>query len=267
MIALSIRTESVAGAFYPSNKSILLKQLSGFFKSLPKESKSNCVIAPHAGYAYSGKAAAYSFNALKESKCFVILSPNHSGLGSAISVSDADEWQTPLGKIPVDGALRKKLLGLLGIEADDLAHIQEHSIEVQLPFLQFLFKHFKILPITIMSQDLNELIELGNALTGLKEDFSIIASSDFSHFIPAETAKQRDTQAIEKIKQLDVEGFHKMVVQRNLSICGHAPITALMQYCKQKGFKQGKLLRYDSSASTTGDETNVVGYAAIKFEK
>lgn len=264
---LSIRTESAAGAFYPGNKSILLKQLSGSFKSLPKESKSNCVIAPHAGYAYSGTIAAYSFNALQSSKCFVILSPNHSGLGSAISVSDADEWQTPLGKIPVDGIVRKKLLGLLGIEPDDLAHIQEHSIEVQLPFLQFLFKDFKILPITIMSQDLNELIELGNALAGLKEDFSIIASSDFSHFIPLQAAKERDMQAIEKIKQLDVEGFHKMVMQRNLSICGHAPITALMQYCKQKGFKRGKLLRYDSSASTTGDETNVVGYAAIKFEK
>ena len=267
MIALSIRTESVAGAFYPGNKSVLLKQLQGLFKSLPKESKSNCVIAPHAGYIYSGKTAAYSFNALKESKCFVILSPNHSGLGSAISASDADEWQTPLGKIEVDSSLRKKLLSGLGIEADDLAHIQEHSIEVQLPFLQFLFKRFKILPITIMSQDLNELTQIGNALAELKEDFSIIASSDFSHFIPAETAKQRDMQAIEKIKQLDVEGFHKMVVQRNLSICGHAPITALMQHCRQKGFKQGKLLKYDSSASTTGDETNVVGYAAIKFEK
>ncbi|MDP2973929.1 MAG: AmmeMemoRadiSam system protein B, partial [Candidatus Diapherotrites archaeon] len=154
----------------------------------------------------------------------------------------------------------------LGIEPDDLAQIQEHSIEVQLPFLQFLFKDFKILPITIMSQDLNELMQLGNALAELKEDFDIIASSDFSHFIPAETAKQRDMLAIEKIKQLDVEGFHKMVVQRNLSICGHAPITTLMQYCRQKSFKHGKLLRYDSSASTTGDATNVVAYAAIKFE-
>ncbi len=262
---MSVRTATVAGAFYPAGKKQITEQLAAFLRGLPKEGKSSCVVAPHAGYEYSGATAAYSFNALRQAKCFVIVSPNHTGLGEAISVSAADEWETPLGRVGVDTGLRGKLLQKLAIEADDIAHVQEHSIEVQLPFLQFLFKRFTILPITLMTQDLEEITALGNALAELKGDNSVIASSDFTHFEPLQFAKEKDMQAIERIKQLDVEGFHKMVLERNLSICGHAPIAALMQYCKKRGFKEGKLLRYDTSASTTGEKSSVVGYAAIKF--
>lgn len=261
---LSSRTESVAGSFYPGKREALLKQLSGFFKGLPKEKKARCVIAPHAGYVYSGPTAAYSFNALQEAGSFVVLGPNHTGMGEVISVSGADEWETPLGRVQVDRKAREQLLKRLGIEADDVAHVQEHSIEVQIPFLQYLFKDFKILPITIMSQELDELIELGNRLAELK-DIGVIASSDFTHFEPLETAREKDAEAIEKIRKLDVNGFHRIVREKNLSICGHSPITALMQYCKQKGLKEGKLLKYDSSATASKDKMNVVGYAAISF--
>ncbi len=159
------------------------------------------------------------------------------------------------------------MLGTLGIEADEVAHVQEHSVEVQLPFLQFRFKNFKILPVTIMAGRLPDLIALGNALTKLGGNISVVASSDFSHYVPLETAHEKDFAAIKKIEALDVEGFYSMVVQRRLSICGFAPITALMQYCKQQGYKGGRLLHYDTSATSSGDERQVVGYAAIKFEK
>ncbi|HLD58454.1 MAG TPA: AmmeMemoRadiSam system protein B [archaeon] len=266
---MNLRESSVAGMFYPKQKNVLEKQLTDFFKGLKKESKTSAVIAPHAGYEYSGKTAAVSFNALAKAKTFILLGPNHTGLGSAISISNADCWETPLGKIEVDSETRKKLLEKLSLEADDLAHLQEHSIEVQLPFLQFLFSGFKIVPISIMATNFSKLIELGNSLAEIckEENVSIIASSDFSHFLPLENAREKDLDAISFIEKLDIKGFYGRVMEKRLSICGFAPITALMQYCRQKAFKKARLLKYDSSATATKDTGNVVGYAAISFEK
>jgi hypothetical protein len=193
------------------------------------------------------------------------MGPSHTGLGPAISISDADCWETPLGTVPVDSALREKLLESLGIEADDVAHVQEHSLEVQIPFLQHLFKGFKILPITIMEQRLPQLVGLGEALARLGKGFSVIASGDFTHYEPLAAAREKDFGAIKKIEALDAEGFYKEVASKNLSICGLSPITALVQYCSKTGFKKGTLLHYDSSATETGDEAGVVGYASIGF--
>lgn len=262
---MATREAGAAGSFYPGQKEKLRQQLEQLFKGLPKEEKTECVIAPHAGYPYSGKTAAYSFNALQENKCFVILSPSHTGLGPEISVSDADEWATPIGSAPIDAKLRQRLLERLEIQADDLAHIEEHSIEVQLPFLQFLFKGGRILPITIAEHGLERLKELGKALSEIGGKFSVIASGDFTHHQQLQIAREKDFGAIKKIEAVDVEGFYNEVVDKQLSICGLSPITALMQYCKEKGFKRGKLLHYDTSASASGDEASVVGYAAIGF--
>ncbi len=265
---MKVREAAVAGSFYPRDEAQLLKQLKSFFKGIGSEEKGECVVAPHAGYIYSGKVAAFSFNALAKADSFVVLSPNHTGLGEAISISDADFWETPLGKTAVDVKLREGVLKNLGIDADDVAHIQEHSIEVQLPFIQFLFPMAKILPVTLMTHELNELEKLGNVLYEACKGKSVgvIASSDFSHFIPEQDARERDTEAIKLIEKIDFGGFHSIVLERNLSICGFAPIVTAMVFCKKMGLKRGKLLRYDTSASTTRDRENVVGYAAIKFE-
>ena len=263
---MTTREAAAAGRFYPSNKEELAQQINGFLKQGKTQEKANCVIAPHAGYEYSGKTAGYAFNALKESKCFVILGPNHTGLGNEISISGSDFWETPLGKIQVNNELRKKLLTKLGIEADDLAHIDEHSIEVQLPFLQSLFQNFTILPITIMEHRLYELEKLGKALANIGQEFSLIISSDFTHQEPLETVKEKDMKAIELVEKLNGAGFHKMVLEKRLSICGFAPITAGISYCKEKGMSKGTLLKYDTSATASGNKESVVGYAAIKFE-
>jgi len=262
---MALREPVAAGSFYPKEKEELRQQLQEFFKGLPAQKKTNCIIAPHAGYVYSGRTAAFAFNALQESRCFAILGPNHTGFGPAISISDADEWETPLGRIKVDSALREKLLAGTGIEADDSAHVQEHSIEVQLPFLQFLFKESRILPITLMEHRLPELLKLAKAIASLGENISVIASSDFTHYEPKQAAEKKDGSAIKRIADLDVKGFHEMVLAQNMSICGFAPITALMQYAVEKRLKKGKLLHYDTSATASGDETAVVGYAAIGF--
>ncbi len=260
-----VREPSVAGSFYPAQKKQLEKQLESLFENVSKQEKTKCVIVPHAGYIYSGKTAAYSFKALQESKTFVILSPSHTGIGPEVSISDADEWKTPLGNVPIDTELREKLLAKLEIEADNLAHIGEHSIELQIPFLQKMFNKFKILPITIMEQRFEELEKIGNILAELGNNFSIIASGDFTHHKPLEIASKKDHEAIKKIEALDAKGFHQKVVSENLSICGLSPITVLTQYCKKTGFAKGKLLHYDTSATETKDEESVVGYAAIGF--
>ena len=260
------REPAVAGAFYPRQKEILEKQLNGFFKGLKPGEKSSAVIAPHAGYEYSGKTAAIAFSALQKAETIAVLGPNHTGIGTHISVSNSDFWQTPLGKIQVNAGAREKLLQILGIEAEETAHFQEHSIEVELPFLQFLFKEFKILPICIMGTRLEELQGLGNALAGL-ENISVVASSDFSHFLPEENARKKDLEAIEFIKKIDINGFYNIVREKQLSICGFSPIIAAMQFAKKKGLRSAELLEYETSASATGDSANVVGYAAIKFVK
>ena len=264
---MKVRDSSVAGSFYPGKKEELSKQLIEFFESLESENKSRCIVSPHAGYKYSGKIAALAFNSLEQSKTVVVLSPNHTGLGEEISVSDADYWETPLGRVEVDTKLRENLLEILGIAADDLAHIGEHSIEVQVPFIQFLFPKAKILPITLMGHKLENLVALGEAIfNASKGKVSVVASSDFSHFIPEQEAKERDLEAIGLIERMDAEGFHSLVLEKKLSICGFAPIVVAIVFAKKLGMKNGKLLEYDSSASATRDKENVVGYAAIKFE-
>ena len=267
---MNVRESAVNGMFYPKQKQALERQISGFLKGLDSGGKkSAAIIAPHAGYTYSGKTAAIAFSELKKAETFVILGPNHTGLGKQISVSDADYWETPLGKIQVDSELRKKLLEGLGTGADDLAHLQEHSIEVQVVFLQFLFPRAKILPICIMENNLEKLKKFGCVLaeTINEKEVSIVASSDFSHFVPLENARKKDLAAIGFIEKIDVEGFYKEVAEKKLSICGFAPIIIAMEYCRQKGYKKASLLKYDSSATASGDESSVVGYAAIKFEK
>ena len=262
------RQAEFAGTFYPKNREQLESALKKLFEGIPKSKKSQCVVAPHAGYPYSGKTAAVSFQALEKAKSFVVLGTGHTGLGSEISVSSANSWETPLGEMKVDSELRNSLLKVLGIQADELAHIGEHSCEVQIPFIQYLFPNAEILPIVVGTHKIDRLEALGNALAEAHKGktVSVVASGDFSHFIPEEKAREKDLEAIGLIKKMDISGFHSLVTGKQLSICGLAPITAAMFFAKKLGLKKGRLLKYDTSASTTGDSDNVVGYAAIEFE-
>lgn len=259
------REPVAAGSFYPSSAAEIKRMLEGFFSKTRREQLSRAVISPHAGYPYSGRLSAISISKLKEAKTFVILSPSHSGIGAAISVSPHESWKTPLGTVPVDRALSEEIVGNSGAEFDELAHLGEHSIELQLPLLQYLFKGFRVVAVTIMSQDLNELLQLGDALASLKGSISFIASGDFSHHIPLKSAEEKDGEAIKLIEELKAEEFHSLVTEKNLSICGLAPFTVLMEYCRKTSIKQGKLLEYTTSAETLGDTSSVVGYASVIF--
>lgn len=267
------REAAFAGSFYPADAKKLEEMLAEFFskakKELAKKQKTRCIIAPHAGYFYSGQTAAFSYAAVKKAKTFVILSPNHTGYGAQVSIWPEGTWETPLEKAKINSALSKKIAEALGTETDVEAHLGEHSIEVQLPFLQYLFKNsFDFVAITIATDNLAELKKLGTAIaeTTKSEDIAVIASSDFTHFEPEESARKKDLAAIKFIEKIDADGFYKEVVSKSLSICGYATIIAAMQYClSSKVFKTGRLFHYDSSATASHDKANVVGYAAIGF--
>ncbi len=265
-----IREPCVAGGFYPAEKEEIENLVGKLFSNV-KEKKydANAVIAPHAGYIYSGQTAAYSYSALKKVATYIIISPNHTGLGSSISIYPDGKWITPLGEIEIDNSLAAKIAEKLGIERDELAHVGEHSIEVQLPFLQFLYKNkFKLVAITLSEHRLHELKKLGESIFSCSKgkNVALVASSDFCHFVQLQYAKKNDLDAVKKIEALDLEAFHSLVEEKRLSICGFAPIVAVMQYCKKNGLKRGKLLYYDTSATASGDESSVVGYSALKFE-
>ena len=251
-----IRKPAVAGQFYPFNKKELEQEIEKNLKVTGEKSKA--AIAPHAGYDYSGAVASYSYKSIPSNvKTIFILGPNHMGLGEEISI-DKNTWQTPLGKIKVDLEKAEKL----GLSFD--SNESEHSIEVHLPFLQYLFKDFKIVPICFLNQSKEKAIEIGKKLAKVvgKDDF-VLVSSDFSHYIPYEEAYKQDLEAIKYITSLDINKLYEKVEQ-GLSACGYGPIIALMQFAKEKNLI-GKLLKY----STSGDVkkmNEVVGYASIIFK-
>jgi len=270
-----MRQPAVAGQFYESDPKRLKKQIEECFLhevgpgSLPKkgESKEEILgaVVPHAGYMYSGPVAAHVYSELakKEPGSIVIMGPNHTGIGSGVSISKED-WKTPLGVVKTDVELAETLWKNCEIiDHDETAHQYEHSIEVQLPFLQYIYEDFEFVPICIGLQDLQTAAEIGRALSEL-EDVLILASSDFTHFESADSARSKDEVAIKNIVDLNEETFVRTIYEKSISVCGYGPIAACVSSVKSKA-KEGKLLKYASSGDITGDYAQVVAYAAITF--
>ncbi len=260
------REPVAAGRFYPAEPKRLEKEVNALFFRETRRPAAEAAICPHAGYPFSGRLAAKSIFSLKKSDSVVLLGTSHSGLGKPFSVSEASHWKTPLGLMEIDSRLADNIVDCTGAEFDELGHEGEHSIEVQLPFFQCLHQKMKIVPITVVESGLSELLEFGKKLAKCIENAAVIASGDFSHYVPLKTARERDLEAIKFIKGLEAEKFHSVVKEKRLSICGVSPFTALLQYCREKGL-EGKLLEYSTSAETTKDKCAVVGYASIVFGK
>ncbi|HIH21275.1 MAG: AmmeMemoRadiSam system protein B [Candidatus Diapherotrites archaeon] len=263
------REPAVQGLFYPNSKALLEKQLEKIFQNIPKEKNSQAVISAHAGLIYSGATAAKSISSLKESKNYVILCPNHTGFGKPVSIFPSGKWKTLLGEVKVNEKIAESIAKKIPeAELDQEAHLQEHAIEMQLLLLQKKFPDFQIIPICLAEQRLEVLKRIGKTLSEASKEFEfgVIASSDFTHFEPEESAKEKDMEAIEKILANEVEGFYKIVFEKNMSICGFAGITALLEFARLESLK-ARLLEYTSSAKTTHDSSNVVGYASVAFEK
>jgi len=273
---MNTRKPAVAGAFYPVQKKALEDQLDYLFSKVDVSASRNAVafVCPHAGYAYSGKTAAYSYSRLREigkGATFIIIGPNHQGIGPEVSVYPEGAWETPLGSARIDSDLAQMIFDSEMVK-DGSAHLYEHSIEVQVPFLQRLFgPDVSFVPVCMLNQSAAVAREVGKriaaAIRKSKKKVIIIASSDFSHYVPKSEAEKKDRMAIDAIEALDEARLYHTVAKNQITMCGYGPIAATMVAAKALGAKKGKLLSYTTSAETTGDEDAVVGYAAIEFTK
>jgi len=273
-----MRYPAVAGSFYTSSLPVLRSEVREYLAAAKRNVQQKerlAIVCPHAGYIYSGKCAAYSYascsNWKAKSLTAVIIGPNHTGLGTPISVSFED-WRTPLGEVKADVELAEAIVKSSKIAArDELAHLREHSVEVQLPFLQESCPSAKMVGICMGLQELEAARDLGRAIfeavkkTG--RNAIVIASSDFTHYEPAEEAEKKDSRAIERLLFLDEAGFERMVIANNFSICGHGPIAAAVNYARQAGAKKCELLKYTNSGEASGDYFQVVAYASLAISK
>ena len=279
------RPPAQSGTFYPDTEGALRTQIQqsflhplgpGAIPTIPGTRNQNLLglIVPHAGYRYSGPVAAHSYYRLASAGIFesiIILGPNHTELGSGVSTMTEGEWSTPLGDVPIDTDLAQEIVDTSHlVDVEDEAHRNEHSIEVQLPFLQFIYpRRFKFVPICMMLQDLQTSIEVGEALAKAAENHRaiVLASSDWTHYEPHEQAQSKDKQAIEEALQMNEKKFQEIIEERSVSACGYGPVTAMIHAAKLRGAKSGNLLSYQTSGDVTGDKSAVVGYAAASFEK
>jgi AmmeMemoRadiSam system protein B len=262
------RSPAVAGQFYYGGRERLLDQVSQYVVGDAQKEDAIGVIVPHAGLIYSGPVAGAVYSAIRFPKSFVLLGPNHTGLGSSISLSDDQEWETPLGPIEVDRKLAAKIvLNYPEVARDNQAHLFEHSLEVQLPFISYFAKEAKIVPIAMLSASLDDCIKLGKAIARAVKDVDypvvIAASSDMSHYVPEKTARQKDQKAIERVLAVDPEGLYETVVRERITMCGYMPATAMLSAARELGANSGRLVKYATSGDVSGDYDSVVGYAGI----
>ena len=266
-----MREPVVAGQFYPGTRGAIEKLLDELVNKSEKKEEAKAVVMPHAGYVYSGRVAGATISAVNLKSTYLILGPNHTGMGTAFSLMSSENWRTPLGEVGVDKKLAQAILsGSRLIKEDKSAHAYEHSIEVQLPFLQYLSTaDFKIVPIVVASADLSALKVAGKELaaalkkSGTEKETLIIASSDMTHYESQQSAEEKDKQAIEAILKLDEDLLLKRVREMDISMCGFAPTIMMLTAAKELGANKARLVKYQTSGDSSGDYSAVVGYAGI----
>lgn len=265
-----IRKPVVAGAFYPASAVDLKKQIGSLIDADVKKINAISCMLPHAGYMYSGEVAAKTLSAINLKQKIILLGPNHTGLGKPYSIMTRGVWQTPLGDVKIDSFLANQILEGSSYLKDDLgAHMEEHSLEVELPLLQYFGGKFEIVPIVLASDNLIALKDVGRSVAesinslGLNNSTLIVASSDMTHYEPQEDAQLKDKEAISAILELNEDKLSERVHRLGISMCGFAPVVAMLAAAKLLGAKKGLQVKYQTSGDITGDKTSVVGYCGI----
>jgi len=265
------RKPSVAGYFYPHNADALRDMIEDMVDPHADKEKAISVISPHAGYIYSGKVAGSVFSSVSLPDSYIILGPNHQDVSTSVSIMKQGVWETPLGDASIDARLADLIMKRSDILKDNAkSHAQEHSLEVQVPFIQFLKGKISIVPISIAYfASYEDLEELGKAIAGAireyGQDVLIVASTDMSHYVSQEIAKKKDSLAIEKILDLDAPGLYEVVKTENISMCGFQPTIVAIIASKELKAKKTDLIKYQTSGDISGDYLKVVGYAGIRI--
>lgn len=264
------RQPAVAGYFYPGDAEQLEHTIAALTKPKQK-TKARAIIVPHAGYVYSGAVAGEVYASVELPDRYIILCPNHTGNGSDFDISPDEEWFTPLGAARVDQDLVEQMMSLFPrAKKDGRAHAREHSLEVQLPFLQYLKGRISFLPLCIRQFQFEYLKELGHAIAQIvsssSEPILIISSTDMTHYESQESANRKDRIAIEQMERLEPAGLYDAIHQHNISMCGYLPTTATLVAMRELGAEKAKLVRYATSGDVTQDFSSVVGYAGLLIE-
>jgi len=255
------------GKFYQSDKKILENELQQMVRPAENRQKVLGLLAPHAGYVYSGACAGQGYGRVVVTETVIILGVNHRGGGPGLAVDGNDYWETPLGNVEVNSELRSRLLGASGLfQLDSEVGRLEHSLEVQVPFIQYASPGSRILPIVVAAYRLEDLLAAGREIAALfkeNRNLMMVASSDMSHYIAAAKARELDFKAIDRMLQLDAEGLYHAVRDNRISMCGVAPAVIMLSAALAAGASRAELVCYTHSGEVTGDMDEVVGYASL----
>lgn len=267
-----IRKAKFAGSWYPDN----FEEAKKYLSYVPENKKIDVIscICPHAGWYYSGNVAGSVYSIIKPADVYILVGPNHTGLGENIAVYPEGSWETPFGKIKVNSEIVELIIKNSEFaKKDNLAHEREHSLEIQLPFLQIIAKkEFSIVPITIRLEDYDMCKDMGTAISNAVKEYQknnadkkivIIASTDMTHYEPHSYAQKLDSIAIEQILSLSPKGLFDKVLSYGISMCGVFPTVSVLIASKLLNAKEAKLVKYQTSGDVSGEYDSVVGYAGI----
>lgn len=263
-----IRQPAVAGQFYHGTASKLKKQVEEYIIADSVKEKVIGAICPHAGLMYSGSVAGAVYSSIQFPQTFILIGPNHTGIGANVSIMASGQWDMPTGAFSIDEDLSRRIISKVPDISDDISsHLYEHSLEVQLPFIAYFSNEVNIVPITITGASVSECELIGEGIAkAIKEvnyDVVIVASSDMSHYVSDSTARRLDNLAIKEILDLNPDGLYKTVQMERISMCGFIPSTVMLYASIALGAKEARLIKYATSGDVSGDYGHVVGYAGI----
>lgn len=265
------RNPAVAGMFYPGTEQALSAELDRLIPEKSAKRKAIGIVSPHAGYIYSGGVAGELVSSVAIPKKIILIGPNHTGFGIKGSIMTEGCWTLPNGTVTIDASLAKKIVNSTKVlDHDALAHMREHSLEVQIPFLLHEREDIDIVPITLMGLSVDACRQVGHAIAKAiresGEEVMILASSDMTHYESDESARKKDKKAIDKVLALDPEGLYEVVTENRISMCGVIPTTVMLFAALELGAKKAELIKYATSGDVSGDYKQVVGYAGMIVE-
>jgi len=259
------REPAVAGRFYTDDPEALRSELDRFLAAGGEKVRAKGIVAPHAGYVYSGAIAGAVYARLELPARVLVLGPNHTGMGAPAALWPDGVWRLPTGDVPIDPSLTAALAAAPLVERDRAAHLREHSLEVQVPFLARARPDVAIAALCLGHLRFAECEAMGKAVARAAADAGalVVASSDMSHYISAAEAREKDHRAIERILALDARGLYDVVHKEKISMCGIIPATVMLVAAVELGATTAELVRYGSSGDVNGDTEQVVGYASV----